>query len=132
MKNLDNINIPLLPKGRDEVILNLLVTNISKTQVAIEETLKLKLLIQYKDQLTNDIVKQELEKLSEKTEEIRYGLLADIHHKFGASEAEVKASKLDLNSSIAKTFEVLSDMLIELSKQFPKNDEQQPDKLDGY
>ena len=132
MKIIGDININLLPKDKDRAIISLLIHNTAKQQININETLKLRLIIEYGDKLNDEIVKTELEKLDKEFTDLQYNLIADLINTFGASEEEAKAAKLDLNASLIKAVEIFSDRLIDLSKRFAKNDEQQPDKLDGY
>jgi len=129
MKIIGDININLLPKDKDRAIISLLIHNTAKQQINIYETLKLRLIIEYGDKLNDEIVKTELEKLDKEFTDLQYNLIADLINTFGASEEEAKAAKLDLNASLIKAVEIFSDRLIDLSKRFAKNDEQQPDKF---
>lgn len=133
MKIVENININLLPKDKDRAIISLLIANTVKTQISIEETLKLRLKLEYPDTLTEDILKSELAKIETKYTDMQYSLIADIISVFGASDKEIAAANIDMyENSLNKLVEIFSNRLTALSKRFKdKYDTQQPDKLDG-
>lgn len=134
MKIVENINFNLLPKSKNNAILSLLVANTVKTQISIEETLKLRLKLEYPDTLTDDILKSELAKIETKYTDMQYSLIADIISVFGASDKETAAANIDMyENNLNKLVEIFSNRLTALSKRFiDKYETQQPDKLDGY
>lgn len=124
INKIDDIDIQLNQIEKDRLLLNLLISSIVKNQIAIEQTLKLKLKIEYGESLTNEIIDTELKKIDQDFVKMQYDLIADVLSKYSSKSENTNQvqSIQDKFSIFINSFQSLMD---ELVKQLPGKDQSQ-------